>query len=104
METRFGRLLRRHRLPQPQRQAEVRDQWGFIGRVDFAYPELKIAIEIQSYRWHSSWASQRSDMERLNRLQALGWMIIQVTFEDLECRPATVAQRIREALDQRISI
>ena len=38
LETRLSRLLRRHRLPQPQRQVEVRDQEGFIGRVDFAYP------------------------------------------------------------------
>lgn len=104
LETRLSRLLRRHRLPQPQRQVEVRDQRGVIGRVDFAYPELKIAIELQSYRWHSGWAAQRSDMERLNRLQGLGWMIIQLTFEDLEHRPAQVARRIREALDQRISI
>jgi len=31
-------------------QVEVRDALGFIGRVDFAYPELKIAIEVQSHR------------------------------------------------------
>jgi len=101
LETRLSRLLRRHRLPQPQRQVEVRDAQGFIGRVDFAYPELKIAIEVQSYRWHLSWAARLSDMERLNRLQTRGWIIIQVTFEDLERRPDTVAQRIRAALEAR---
>ena len=84
LETRLSRLLRRHRLPQPQRQVEVRDQEGFIGRVDFAYPELKIAIEVQSRRWHSSWVSQGKDKERLNRLQILGWIVIQVTYEDLQ--------------------
>ena len=101
LETRLSRLLRRHRLPQPQRQVEVQDAQGFIGRVDFAYPELKIAIEVQSYRWHLSWAARLSDMERLNRLQTRGWIIIQVTFEDLERRPDTVAQRIRAALEAR---
>ena len=58
METRLSRLLRRHHLPQPvrpldspeSREVEVRDALGFIGRVDFAYPELKIAIEVQSHR------------------------------------------------------
>ncbi len=101
LETRLSRLLRRHRLPQPQRQVEIREGREFIGRVDFAYPELKVAIEVQSYRWHSSWAARLSDMERLNRLQALGWIIIQVTYEDLERRGDTVAQGIRAALDAR---
>ena len=101
LETRLSRLLRRHHLPQPQRQVEVRDALGFIGRVDFAYPELKIAIEVQSRRWHSDWPARCSDMDRLNRLQTLGWIIIQVTYEDLQRHPAIVAERIREALDTR---
>jgi len=101
LETSLSRLLRRHRLPQPQRQVEVRDAQGFIGRVDFAYPELKIAIEVHSRRWHSSWPARCSDMDRMTRLQTLGWIIIQVTYEDLERHPALVARRIREALTAR---
>ena len=101
LETRLSRLLRRHHFPQPQRQVEVRDGQGFVGRVDFAYPELKIAIEVQSYRWHSSRAAWHSDTDRLNRLQAFGWIIIQVTYEDLERRPDVVARRIRDAIDLR---
>ena len=101
LETRLSRLLRQHRLPQPQRQVEVRDEREFIGRLDFAYPELMIAIEVQSYRWHSSRAAWRKDMERLNRLQALGWIVIQVTYDDLECRPESVLRRIRDAINVR---
>ena len=101
LETRLSRLLRRHRLPQPQRQVEVREGREFIGRVDFAYPELKVAIEVQSYRWHSSWPARLSDMERLNRLQTLGWIVIQVTYEDMERHPDMVAHRIRAALESR---
>jgi len=40
-------------------------------------------------------------MDRLNRLQTLGWIIIQVTFDDLENRPASVAGRIRTAREAR---
>ena len=101
LETRLSRLLRRHRLPHPQRQVEVRDKREFIGRLDFAYPELMIAIEVQSYRWHSSRAAWRKDIERLNRLQALGWIVIQVTYEDLERRPESVVRRIRDAINVR---
>jgi len=101
LETRLSRLLRRHHLPQPERQVKVRDGNGFIGRVDFAYPEMKIAIEVQSHRWHSSWGAQRSDMDRLTRLQTQGWIIIQVTYEDLVRHPDRVAGRIRAAIDLR---
>jgi very-short-patch-repair endonuclease len=101
LETRLSRLLRRHRMPQPQRQVEVHDGRGFIGRLDFAYPELMIAIEVQSYRWHSSRTAWRNDMARLNRLQALGWIVIQITYEDLVHRPDTVAQRITSAIGSR---
>jgi len=50
LETRLGRLLRRHRLPEPERQVMVRDEDGLVGRIDFAYTEQRIAIEVQSYR------------------------------------------------------
>lgn len=103
LETRLVRLLRRNRLPQPERQFLVQDAGGLIGRLDFAYPQFKIAIEVQSYRWHSGRSAWRKDMERLNRLQALGWIVIQVGYEDLERHPEEVARRIRAALDLRLS-
>ena len=53
---------------QAQRQIEVGDEDGLVGRVDFAYTEQRIAIEVQSYRWHSSRAAWRKGIERLNRL------------------------------------
>ena len=101
LETRFSRLLRRYHLPQPQRQVEVRDEQAFVGRVDFAYPELKIAIEIQSHRWHSSRAAQGKDRERPTRLQLLGWIVIQVTYEELVRHQDKVAARIRAACELR---
>ncbi len=61
LETRLSRLLRHQRLPQPQHQVEVCDEQGFVARVDFAYPEVKIAIEVQSRRWHSDWPARCAD-------------------------------------------
>lgn len=101
LETCLVRVLRRHRLPEPERQVMVRDADGLVGRLNFAYTEQRLAIEVQSYRWHSSRAAWRKDMDRLDRLQALGWIVIQVSFEDLEHGPAAVASRIREALESR---
>ena len=101
LETRLVRLLRRFGLPDPARQFTVSDERGWVGRIDFAYPMERIAIEVQSYSWHSSRKALSKDAERFNRLQALGWIVILVTYEDLEKHPATVAARIRTALESR---
>lgn len=101
LETRLVRLLRRFGLPDPDRQVTVSDDHGMVGRIDFAYPTERIAIEVQSYAWHSSRRALSKDAERFNRLQALGWIVILVTYEDLERHPATVAARVRSALESR---
>ena len=54
LETRFLQLLRRSRLPAPRRQYEIHDEGTFIARVDFAYPEIRLAVEVDGYRFHSS--------------------------------------------------
>jgi very-short-patch-repair endonuclease len=79
----------------------VSDENGRVGRIDFAYPTERIAIEVQSYAWHSSRKALTKDAERFNRLQALGWIVILVTYEDLEKHPGRVVARIRSALESR---
>ena len=101
LETRLVRLLRSCGLPDPTRQVTVSDEDGVVGRIDFAYPEHRIAIEVQSYKWHSSRRALDKDADRFTRLQNLGWIVILVTYEDLERRPAKVAARIRSALESR---
>ena len=101
LETRLVRLLRCFGLPDPERQVTVSDENGRVGRIDFAYPIERIAIEVQSYAWHSSRKALSKDAERFNRLQALGWIVILVTYEDLEKHPARVVARIRSALESR---
>ena len=62
------------RLYRPRRlclsRAEDRDR----GPVASAPPRSELGFN----RWHSDWPARCSDMDRLNRLQTLGWIIIQV--------------------------
>jgi hypothetical protein len=51
-ETRLRLLLHRAGLPAPVAQFRVFDDAGFDARVDFAYPELKLAIEYDGL-WHA---------------------------------------------------
>ena len=100
LETRFLQLIRRSSLPAPRRQYEVRDGCTFIARVDFAYPEIRLAIEIDGYRFHSSRSQLRRDHRRMNLLQRAGWLILFVSAEDL-ANPAVLRSRLGELIGQR---
>jgi very-short-patch-repair endonuclease len=75
----------------------VRDGTGFVARVDFAWPEAKVAVEYEG-RWHGESPQQvAADRRRLNRLTAAGWTVVFVTAADLH-RPDEVIRRIAAAL------
>ncbi|MGY1617587.1 endonuclease domain-containing protein [Geodermatophilus sp. SYSU D00691] len=95
-ETRLRLLLGRTDLPEPVAQHRVRDASGFAGRVDFAWPEHKLALEYEG-EWHGAPQQVPEDRERLNRIFAAGWRVIFVTKRDLR-RPERLLARIRAAL------
>jgi G:T-mismatch repair DNA endonuclease (very short patch repair protein) len=95
-ETRLRLLLLRAGLPVPVSQFRVFDDDGFVARVDFAYPELKIAIEYDGV-WHGEPGQFAKDRRRLNRLTAAGWRVIFVTAADLH-RPEQFVLRLRAVM------
>jgi hypothetical protein len=98
-ETRLRLLMHRSSLPRPVAQFVVRDADGFIGRVDFAWPEARVVVEYEG-QWHGE-TPQRvaADRRRLNRLSAAGWTVVFVTAADLY-RPDRVVARIAAALSR----
>jgi very-short-patch-repair endonuclease len=81
-ETRLRLLVHRAGLPAPVAQFRIFDAVGFVARVDFAYPELRLAIEYDGL-WHAEPGQFAKDRQRLNRLSAAGWRVIFVTAADL---------------------
>ena len=57
-ETRLRLLMRARRAAGTQAQHRVFDEDGFIARLDFAYPELKLAIEYDG-QWHADRAARQ---------------------------------------------
>jgi very-short-patch-repair endonuclease len=98
LETRLLRLIEREGLPAPVRQYQVRERGRLIAIPDFAYPDLKLAIEADGYRWHSGREQWESDLARRNALTARGWRVVHVTYRDLEHRPDEVVRTIARAL------
>ena len=97
-ETRLLQALRRAGLPAPVLQHEIRDGDRFVARVDFAYPWAKVAIEADSYWYHSGHQAWDSDLDRRNDLTVLGWSVIHVTHRQMIDDIDKVIQRIRAAL------
>jgi hypothetical protein len=96
-ETRLRLLLHRSSLPRPVAQYVVRDGSGQIARVDFGWPEAKVAVEYEG-RWHGDTPQQvDADRRRLNRLTAAGWTVVFVTAADMR-HPDGIVARIAAAL------
>jgi hypothetical protein len=93
LESRMGRLLRAAGLPPPVPEYAVGRY-----RLDFAWPELRLAVEVDGYRRHSSWDAFRDDRSRQNDLIAAGWVVLHFTWDDVCNRPEEVAAQIASVL------
>jgi hypothetical protein len=95
-ETRLRLLLGRSALPRPVAQFEVFHDGLLIARVDFAWPDRKVALEYDGL-WHAETGQFAKDRERLNQLREAGWVVVFVTAADLR-RPQRLLRRIAAAL------
>ena len=86
-------------LPRPAVAYTVRALDGTIlAEVDLAYPEHRIAIEIDGFRWHSSPARKRADEDRQNRLVLAGWTVLRFSATVVRRSPATLVDAVAAAL------
>ncbi len=96
LERRFLRIVRRHGLPLPVAQYEVRRTDGRRAYLDFAYPDRRVAIELQGNGTHATPQQRAADYERSNALPT--WRFLWFTYHDVMRRPAYVASSVgREA-------
>lgn len=99
LEARMAKLITRYRLPRPVFQHEVSIEGIFIARVDFAYPELRLAIEVDGWSSRATPADLQRSNQRQNELIASGWTVLRVTWLDVVTNPSKVAADIaREIL------
>jgi very-short-patch-repair endonuclease len=81
----------------PVPQYNVRDSRGkVIARVDFAFPELRVAIEYDG-KWHGESNQLARDRRRMNGLSDAGWTVFYVTAADLY-DPVALVARVRAVL------
>lgn len=86
-------LIRRGGFPPCERQYPVALPSADI-RIDFAYPESRLAIECDSYSWHMDREAFARDRRRDAELQAEGWSVLRFTWHQLKFEPDYVIQQI----------
>lgn len=86
-------------LPAPVCNLDILVNGQWIARVDMAWPEARVIVEYDG-AGHLDERQRRRDAERLNALQAAGWLVIVLTADDLR-RPRHLVRLVREALAAR---
>lgn len=100
METRMRLAVTEAGFPEPEVNVDVRDDEGtFLGRVDLAWPELRIGLEYDGEH-HRDRDTFRRDQRRSNAFSVNDWILIRATAPDA-VRPAVVFERLRQAFEQR---
>lgn len=66
--------------------------------IDIAFPEAKVAIEVDGWAWHVDAERFRRDRRKGNALVRAGWVLLRFTWHDLVLRPAACVAEIRDAL------
>jgi very-short-patch-repair endonuclease len=100
LETRFLQLVRSARLPEPVPQHQVRSGDRVIARVDFAYVDRRIAIELDGATYHSGERAEKRDRRRDHRVGALGWRVLHFDWDEVTGTPEYVLQTLDAYLEQ----
>ena len=87
-------------LPMPQLQYDVVDGNGERRRLDFAWPDYRVAVEYDGLDWHSGPDAMRRDRRRSAALMDVGWVVIAIMFEDVRYRAWEFVGRIDAQLRQ----
>ena len=81
-------------LPIPELQYEVIDGNGELRRLDFAWPEQRVAVEYDGVDWHSGPMRCGATAGVRRRCSDIGWVVIAIVFEDVRYRPWEFVARI----------
>lgn len=92
-------LLRKPGLPRPLFNPELFAGEEFVAKPDAWWPELGVALEVDSHEWHMSPEDHASTLARGRRMAAHHIVVLRVTPKQLRSEPAQVLADIRRALE-----
>ncbi|MGK2948669.1 MAG: hypothetical protein ACSLFP_08855 [Acidimicrobiales bacterium] len=95
LESRVVQILARAGEPPLRRQVDTGDEHGWIGRVDLRDADLPFVLEVQSERFHTSLIDRQLDADRIARLRRAGFVVAEVTEQQVWHRPQEVVDTVR---------
>jgi very-short-patch-repair endonuclease len=95
LEPRMARLMRNYGLPPARSQHWVTPKI----RVDFAYPDQMILIEVDGHSSRATPQAMAHDLERQNQLVLMGWTVLRFTWKQVVRHPDKVARTILVTLN-----
>lgn len=100
LEAVMAQLLVDAGLPLPVFQYEL-VVGGVLRRLDFAFPDLRIAIEVDGFERHTGSAVFEDDRVRGNALELAGWLVLRFTMRQILDHPGYVAAAVARAIRAR---
>jgi very-short-patch-repair endonuclease len=91
-ERMLHRLIRDAGLPEPQRNVRVHGH-----ELDLWWPDLRLNVEMDGYRWHSTRSRLNRDRERDAGLAARGIRVMRLSYDQLR-RPQRVVAHLAAAV------
>lgn len=99
LELIFFDLCARLGVRLPEVNAKI-DANGARYRVDFAWPELRLAIETDGRKWHSGEFATSRDETRDRDLTIAGWRVQRLTWRQIILDPQGAAAIVRSLIEQ----
>src|SRR5205085_1088278 len=91
LEKAMAKVLRRAGLPTAVFHFVVTTPGGvFLAEVDFAYPEIRLAIELDGFGAHGTPRAMAKDFVRQNGLVPYGWRVLRFTWWQVTRQPEMV--------------
>ncbi len=98
LEKQFDLLAARLGLAGWDRQIDLGDDLGWIGRVDFYHRRARLVLETDGREAHSSFMDTRADLERDRRMHAAGFHVLRFGWAEVVHDSTTLVAKVRAAL------
>jgi hypothetical protein len=91
------------RIPAPVQQYAVRLGSGRWVRLDAAYPDALVAVELDGAAFHGSREARERDLRRDTALAALGWVVLRFSYARLTTDPEGCRREIEAVVRARLA-
>ena len=86
----------------PKYEAEYRFHETRRWRFDFSWPEIKVAVEIDSAAHKLYWNSYTRDVEKMNEALFLGWQVFRFTGQMIKKDDVEFLENLKEYVNERM--